>query len=140
MSSSYDIDDFLYTPSTDPFAKFPNIGDTITGIIHEEPYMTNQFDSNGEVRVFDDGNPMKMLIIPLSTMNGNVLLPVKGSVIPESKSMRAAVTAALREAKAKLEVGGKLTIVYIGDGEPPRPGFNAPKQYRAVYQPKAMVR
>jgi hypothetical protein len=132
---SPDVHEFLSGPAV-PYAKFPLIGDTVSGRVVDEPFMADQLDMNGEVRVYDDGNPMRMLVVPLVTDDGErVNLAVKGSVDPASKSMRAAVASALTEANARLQLGGRLIVVYIGDGDPPRPGFHAPKQYRAMYEP-----
>ena len=133
-STRNEVDDFLGGPGLF-FARFPDIGDTVSGVVCRQPYVTEQVDMNGDVKRYEDGNPMKMLVVPIEVEDGReVCLAVKGSLDPASKSMRAAITAALNEADARLQVGGRLTVVYIGDGEPARPGFFAPKQYRASYE------
>jgi hypothetical protein len=38
---------------------------------------------------------------------------------------------------AKIEVGGTLAVRYNSDGEPPKKGLNAPKEYKAKYEPPA---
>jgi hypothetical protein len=50
-------------------------------------------------------------------------------------NMRTAVAAAVRKARAKLEVGGTLTVTYVSDGEQKTRGHNPPKIYSAVYTP-----
>lgn len=131
MTSS--ADDFLNGPLL-PFARFPQIGDTVVGIITDEPYVTEQTDINGMTRTYDDGNPMLMLAVHLDTVDGPRLLQVKGSLAPESRSMRAAVAQASRVANTRLQVGGRLAVTYIGNGAPHAPGMHPPKQYRAHYE------
>ena len=123
-----------------PSAKFPTKGTQVSGTITEEPVMQEQRDLDGRVRTWDDGNPMMQMKVVLSTEehdsgleddNGDRALYVKGK-------MKTAVADAVRAAGASgLAVGGTLTVEYIGDGEPSGKGRNAPKLYRATYQPPA---
>lgn len=131
---SSEISEFLNGPSL-PYARFPQHGDTVMGIVSEPPRMCVQTDINGDERYYDDGNPMMMLGVVLDTEHGPCLLQVKGSSIPASRSMRASVAAACRAAGRDLEVGGRLIVTYVSDGEPPKPGYHAPKQYRVKYEP-----
>src|SRR5690606_655785 len=51
--------------------------------------------------------------------------------------MEKAIKAAIRASKATRDqiVGGTLAVVRDPDGDPPKPGLNAPKQYRAQFKP-----
>ena len=130
----FEADAFLSGPTV-PYARFPNIGVTVTGIVADEPRVVDQVDINGIPRRWDDGNKMVMLAVHLETDDGLVLLPVKGSKAPESRSMRAAVSAAITASGADgLRVGGRLRVTYIGDGKPHKPGMTPPKLYRATYE------
>jgi hypothetical protein len=145
---SNESQDFLFGGGV-PSAKFPEIGATVTGTITEEPRLDEQRDLEGEVKTWSNGDTMKMLVVTLATTDrdpdiedddGLRRLYVKGSKDPKSKSMTAAIGAAVRKAKANgLEVGGRLTIRYSGDGEQERKGFNAPKQYDATYEPPSVA-
>jgi len=127
-------------------ASFDTIGTTHTGTIIEPPRVENQTDiKTGEVKTFDNGDPRRQMVVVLQTDerdpsveddDGVRRLYVKGSPKPESQSMTAAIGAAVKAAKANgLEVGGKLTVTYIGDGPQTERGLSAPKQYAAAYVP-----
>lgn len=143
-----EANDFLLGSAV-PSAKFPEIGTTVSGVITEEPTVQDQRDLDGEVKVWDNGDPMKMLVVTLQTKDrdpeitdddGVRRLYVKGSKNPESKSMTAALSAAVRKAKAKgLEIGGTITVKYVSDGKQDKKGFNAPKQFEAVYVPPSVA-
>ena len=61
-------------------------------------------------------------------------LYVRGSRDPASQSLHAAVAIAVQAAGVKgLEVGGTLTVRYVGDGVARTRGFNPPKKYIAKY-------
>jgi len=85
--------------------------------------------------VWDDGRPRQQLRVVLATDlrdgdddNGHRAIYVKGN-------MQAAVRDAIKAAGAsKIEVGGTLAVRYVGDGEPPKRGLNAPKEYKAKYE------
>ena len=130
-------------------ASFDTIGTTHTGTIIEPPRVENQTDiKTGEVKTFDNGDPRKQMVIVLQTDerdpsveddDGVRRLYVKGSPKPESKSLTAAIGAAVKAAKANgLEVGGRLTVTYVGDGPQEQRGFNPPKQYAAAYEPPSV--
>jgi hypothetical protein len=51
-------------------------------------------------------------------------------------NMLSAVRTAVRAAGATgLDVGGRLSVTYTGDGQPKRRGGKAPKEYTAAYAP-----
>jgi hypothetical protein len=140
---SNEANDFLMGSAV-PSAKFPVVGTTVTGVITEDPAVVDQKDLDGNVKTWDNGDPQKMLVVTLQTADrdpeitdddGMRKLYVKGSKNPESKSMTAALSAAVKKARAKgLEIGGKVTVTYVGDGKQDKKGFNPPKQFEAVYE------
>ena len=118
-------------------AKFPAIGTSVSGQIVKEPEVTQQTEfGTGRPLTWDDGRPRLQLVVTLQTDerdpsdpddDGKRVLYVKG------KSMTNAVRDAVRKAGANgLEVGGTLTVTYVGDGKAER-GM-PPKLYSAVYQ------
>lgn len=117
-------------------AKFESINDSVTGTIVEEPEVRQQTDlDTGLPKTWPDGRPMMQLVVTLQTElhedaddDGLRRVYVKG------KSLTEAVRDAVRKAGAKgLEVGGRLQVVYVGDGEVKKRGFNPPKLYLAQY-------
>lgn len=122
-------------------ASFPEPGTTVTGTIADPPEVRQQTSMNGDPLTWDNGDPRLQLVVSLKTQqredpddDGIRKLYVKGSKDPKSKSLHAAVAAAVAEAGAKgLEVGGTLSVTYTGDGVASQRGFNPPKQYQARY-------
>lgn len=134
----------MTTPTADQFlmgggvasAKFERVGDAITGTVHDAPEVRQQTDlSTGQPKFWDDGRPMMQLVVTLATSlrddpddDGLRRIYVKG------KSLTDAVREAVRKAGGKgLEVGGRLTVRYTGDGAQTKKGFNPPKLYAAEY-------
>lgn len=131
-------------------ASFHNVGDCVTGKIVTTPEVRQKTKmGTGEPEKWDNGDPKMQLVVTLATDqrdpadaddDGVRKLYVSGSKKPESKSMHAAVAAAVVASGAKgLEVGGTLTVTYTGDGVSKTAGFNPPKQYSATYVPAANV-
>ena len=120
-------------------ATFPQIGATVTGEIITEPQVQQQTDlDTGEPKAFANGDPMLQIIVVLQTGeredvddDGKRTLYIKANM---QKAIKEAVTAAKASG---LEKGGTLAVQYSSDGEPKKRGFNAPKFYRAAYQPPA---
>lgn len=122
-----------------PAAAFPTIGTVVEGEIVEPPRVEQQRDlTSGEAKYWADGSPMLQLRVVIQTGqidtsilddDGRRTLYVRGAMLK-------AVRQAVRAARAKgLEVGGRLTVTYSGDGEPTKRGFNPPKLYVADYTP-----
>jgi len=121
-----------------PGVKFTNIGDSVSGIVTDEPKVQPQFKYNkpGEVETWPSGDPIEQLLIPLYTQlrdpaieddDGQRTLYVKGN----GRALREALKEAISAAGARgAEIGGVLTVQYSGgkgvEGDP--------KQYRAQYQ------
>jgi hypothetical protein len=119
-------------------AKFPTIGTSVTGTICRQPEVQQQTDvTTGELKFWpSDNKPMQQLQVVLQTTeqddpddDGQRAIYVKGK-------MQAAVRDAVRKSGAKgLEVGGALTVTFVGEGESPKRGMNPPKLYSASYTP-----
>ena len=134
---STNANDFLFGSST-ASAKFPTIGTTVTGTIAITPTVEQQRDLDGNPKSWESGDPMMQLIVTLQTAeldnsvaddDGRRRLYVKG------KSLTDAVRNAVKSSGSKgLEVGGTLSVTYIGDGEQTKRGYSAPKLYSATYQ------
>lgn len=117
-------------------AKFSTIGDTVTGTIAEAPEVKQQTDlKDGAPLVWPSGDPKMQLVVTLQTEtrddaddDGKRRLYIKG------KSLTDATREAVKAVGAKgLEIGGTLTVTYVGDGEASQRGFNPPKLYKASY-------
>lgn len=130
-----DPNDFLLSSGVPSF-KFTNHGDTVKGpIVTLDMQQQRKFDTQ-ELMVWDDGRPRMQLRSVLATDahdddddNGHRAIYIKGN-------MQAAVRDAVKAAGAtKIEVGGILTVRYTGDGPPPKKGLNAPKEFKAKYEP-----
>lgn len=125
-------------------AKFENPGDAVKGTVVSTE-MAQQTDMEGKPRTWDDGSPRMQLVVTLQTDerapddaddDGIRKLYVKGGT--KIASTQKAVADAVRAAGAtQLEVGGTLAVEFTGLGQPSKPGYSAPKLYRAAYKPPA---
>lgn len=132
---------------------FPTIGTVRTGVITEVPEVRQQNDPDtNQPKTWDNGDPVWQIVVTVATDerspeiendDGIRYFYIAGSKRPESLSMHVAVANAVRAAGVEgLEVGGRLTIKYIGDGpkSPNAPRVaKAPKQYSATYVSAANV-
>ncbi|MGH3381345.1 MAG: hypothetical protein ACRDP6_42100 [Actinoallomurus sp.] len=129
-----EIDDFMGGGVTS--AKFPDPGTTVSGVIVDEPRVTQQRDfDSGAPKTWDDGSPMKQLVVHVQTDERDPEIPDDDGVraFYIKSNMKKAVQTALTKAKAKLAVGGTLAITYTHDGENKRGKGSPPKMYAAVY-------
>lgn len=129
-------DDFLMGSGI-PSAKFPSIGSSVTGTVAKEPELMQQtdFDTN-EALTWPDGRPRMQARVVLSTEERDQEIADDDGTraIYVKANLQKAVASAVRGAGAKrLEVGGKLTITYTGDGEK-QGKKNPPKLYSAKYE------
>lgn len=138
-----DANDFLFGGGT-PSAKFPQIGATVSGII-AGARKTQQTDFKTKLpKTFTNGDPMMQLVVTLTGTgqydptipndDGTRAVYIKGAQMTDA--VRTAVTQA---GAAGLDVGGRLTLQYVGDGVPSEPGLNPPKHYAVAYQPPSPV-
>lgn len=132
-----DPNDFLLSTGIPSF-KFENHGDIAKGPIVSLDMQQQRDFNTGVGLTWDNGDPKQQLRVVLATDqrdndqdNGQRAIYVKGQ-------MQQAVRDAIKKAGAqKIEVGGTLAVRYDSDGEPPKKGLNAPKQYVAKYEPPA---
>lgn len=123
-------------------AKFDAVGDTITGIITATDVTAQTDIGTGKILTWDDGSTRMQLVVTLQTDlrddeddDGLRKLYVKGSKKAGSQSLHDAVATAVRSVGARsLEIGGKLTVSYIGDEPAKTRGFNDRKLYSGSYQ------
>lgn len=132
-----DPNDFLLGTGVPSF-KFEKHGDKAEGPIVSLDMQQQRDFTSGLGLSWDNGDPKMQLRVVLATDqrtddndNGHRVIYVKGQ-------MQQAVRDAIKKAGAqKIEVGGILAVRYDSDGEPPKKGLNAPKQYAAKYEPPA---
>lgn len=134
-----DPNDFLLATGVPSF-KFEKHGDTFKGPIVSLDMQQQKDFTSGALLTWDDGKPKLQLRIVATTDtrdperdddDGQRAIYVKGQ-------MQQAIRDAIKTAGAqKIEVGGVLAVRYDGDGDPPKKGLNAPKLYRAKYEPPA---
>lgn len=142
MSTTNDSAAFIANGGAKYFA-FREIGTTITGTICEEPVTRQQTDpaNPGTLLFWPDGNPKTVLVITLQTDLRGVDPSDDGrrSVWAQNPGgIRNALIKAVRDAGAKqLDIGGKLTVAYTGDGDRRHAHHNPPKIYSVSYVPPA---
>jgi len=137
MANKDDSSQFLFGSATSS-AKFPTVGTTVSGTITDRPTQSQQTDpADGSLKEWSNGQPMLQLIVKLQTGNPDLNDPDDDGVralYVKGKNLTAAIRDAVKKAGAKsLEVGGKLSVTYTGDGEKTNKAFNAPKEYSATY-------
>lgn len=133
MTIADDALDYL-SRSGAPAFKFENIGDTARGkVVAAEKRQQTDYGT-GAPKFYDNGDPMWEVVITVDTGvddgNGET-----GRRVFARGALLKAIREALRDAAAKLEVGGELVVRYTEDGEPSKKGFNAPKLFKAKYTP-----
>lgn len=127
----------LFFGDSSKSAKFDTIGETVGGPITHigEARQQTEFGS-GKPLTWDDGSPRMQLPVTVQTSlrdatdpndDGKRTFYVKGE-------MKKAIGNALRQANAKMAIGGVLTVTYTGDE--PTKGFPK-KLYSATYTPPA---
>lgn len=130
-----DANAFLMTPSS-RVAQFKNIGDSITGVIDSMQVVQQTDRQTGVPMTWNDGSPRNQLLVVLYT-NERVDEEDEGARrVYIRGQMKNAVQAAVRAAgRSGLGIGDTLSIQYYANGEP-SPGYDAPKLYRATYEPR----
>lgn len=135
------VDPLMEGAGGPPGVKFPNIGDSVAGVVVEVKERDDVDMDTNEVKKWPDGNPVKVYVMILDTDGtdeGLVSLWVRGNMV---KAIRDAVTAA----GLKSSIGQKLTVQHHALGDAKKAGFNKPKLFRAkveaapIRQPPAAV-
>jgi hypothetical protein len=124
---------------------FDKIGDSVTGtIVDVEEMQQHDFDNPGQLAYWPDGKPKMMHAVTLQTElhddaddDGLRSIYLRGSRKAESKSLLAAVIAAVRATTGStaIDKGGTLTVTFVGEVPPTQRGRNPAKQYDATYRP-----
>lgn len=138
MTATDSVNDFLLSGGV-PAAKFPAIGTTVKGTIVSSE-VTQQTDyATGAPKTYDDGSPMKQVVITLQTDERDATVDGDEGLrkLYVRGQMTAALRDALRQAQAKLEIGGTLAVQYSSDKPSEKRGFNPMKVYTAQYRPPA---
>lgn len=122
-----------------PSAKFDGIGVSVTGVI-EDIVASQQTDfTTGEPKFWPNGDKMMQVVVTLATDQRDPSITEDDGlrkIYVKGKSLTGAVRDAVRKAGAKgLDVGGRLTVTYTGDGPQEKRGINPPKLYAADYTP-----
>ncbi len=122
-----------------PSVPFEHVGTTITMRITSPPQKRAVTDpATGEVKTFQNGDPIYQVTVGVATGlrdpsnpddNGDRTLFVK------NKMLGAIREAVKRVGATGLEVGGTLTVSFIGEEPPKQRGLNPTKHYSAQYQP-----
>lgn len=118
--------------STAAAVKFPEIGSMVDGTIVSGSERQQTEYGTGEPITWPNGEPKMEYPIVLDTEDGEVTLYAKNQLWV---AVRDAIKAG--SPNGLPEVGGRLQVKYIADGEPSKPGFNPPKVYKAKYEPPA---
>jgi hypothetical protein len=106
--------------------KFPNLGDTVTGVVTAID-QRDDTKPDGEVKRWPDGKPMAVFIFTLDTDDGPQALWVRGNMVTAIREAAAA-------AGLKTVIGSELTIKHHDLGEE-RKGFARAKLFKAKFGP-----
>lgn len=115
-------------------------GTVVGGPITEIGNETQQRDiKDGQPSFWPDGNPKMMLPITVQTELRDPSDPTDDGqrTFWVAGNLKKAIGLALRQAGAKLAVGGVLTVTFTGYGEAKQAGFNKPRLFTATYVPPA---
>lgn len=115
-------------------AKFPTIGTTITGTITavHPPEPQRDFETGQDI----PGKTQVRIDLATELRDPEIDFDDGARTLYIRGWMTGAIGEALRKAGAKEPtVGATLTVTYVADGAPTRPGLRGPKKYTAVYTP-----
>lgn len=122
---------------------FPEIGTKHEGRITAVEMGVQRDLQTGKPKLWDDGTPMKQMIVTLQTEARDPEVENDDGVrklYVGSKGMREALAAAVKlTGSGGIAIGGTLGIKYARDGEQPKKGFNPPKEYVAKYEPPTVA-
>lgn len=128
--------------TTDPFAvyeKTPSvsfkdmpIGTTYTGTVVEAPQIVQSRDfDTGDPEFWPDGNK-KLSVVTMLEINGEH----RGLWAGKPSAMFRAMADAQQAAGAQIQVGGTLTVTFVGEQpNEKKPHLNPQKLYKVTYQP-----
>lgn len=132
-----EADDFLMGGA--PSASFLDIGDKCVGtILSYEKVQQRDFDT-GQPAVWDDGSPRWQVVFTVQTEENDPELEHDDGRrrVYAKGQMLSAIRDAVKAAGVRGDlVGGKLGVVYAGNGEAKRRGAAPPKQFTAKFEPR----
>ena len=109
-------------------AKFPSVGFTVEGTVTAAVVKQQTDYDDGTLLTWDDGSPKMQMIVDLKcepTFKTWETIKYTEKALPQDDGMRAlyvkgnlqrALQAALRQASAKFEIGGRIKVTRIPDG------------------------
>ncbi|MEV1177905.1 hypothetical protein AB0J09_56905, partial [Nonomuraea sp. NPDC049784] len=121
-----------------PTASFLTVGTKVSGYVLRdmEELTQREYDTRKEMH-FDNGDPITMFLIVLATSERRDDIPNDlgmRALYLDSRNKKRAVRDAVRRAGGTgIGVGGHLTVTYVGDEQPARPGGIGAKIYTAEY-------
>ena len=147
MTERDEINDFLMGNGAKAFP-FEELGATVKGQIVDMKKQQQTDMQTKKPAYWDNGDPKMMLQVVLQTdlrddeedeglravyLRGGNPTAIKGK---GTSGLVAVKDAVKRSGTTKgIEIGGKLTLQFSGEGQAPNKGFNAPKLYQASYEP-----
>jgi hypothetical protein len=126
-----------------PYAKFERLGETFAGTISRVSRQQQTEFGTRTPAVWANGDPKMQLVVELTLEDGErCTLYASGgnfkAATGEGESMEKAIAlAAMRAGADTIEPGARLAVKFTGQGEPTKPGLNAPRLFTAQYQPPA---
>ena len=123
-------DDFMSGGDSLPAIKFPNVGDTASGVVCDVRKLEDR-TPDGTVKTWSNGDPMHVFVFDLDTDgdgDADASLWVRGNMVT-------ALRGALAEAGLKPSDRPKITVKFAELGEPSRKGYSAPKLFKAKAEP-----
>ncbi len=132
MSIDTEANDLL-NQSGAPSVKFPTVGDKVKGTIVAAK-KSQQTTPDGELKTFDNGDPMWQVVITLQTeeLDPSITDDTGERRLFAKGQMLTAIREALKTAgMSGLEVGATLAVQYTGDGERKNAAYSPPKLYKA---------
>jgi hypothetical protein len=122
-----------------PTCKFSKIGDVHKGKIVDCKERQQTDMDTGEPESWPDGNPKMMVVMTIQTAERDPEVDgddgTRKVYMKRPSGIYNAFIGALKTAKCKPVIGGTVAFKYIKDGVPPKKGYNAPKEFAAVYAP-----
>jgi len=114
---------------------FDKIGDQVTGTILDVAERQQTDMKTNEPAVWPNGQPKMMYTIRLQTdLQESPEDDGVRHVNLKWKSLRAFQDAVREAGQAKVQLGAKLSLKYVGDGVPTSRGQVPPKEWKAWYQ------
>lgn len=111
--------------NSSPAISFPNLGDSVTGVVVKVDERTDTFP-DGTTKTWPNGDPMKVYVFTLDTGDEERSLWVRGNMVT-------AVREASRAAGLRTVIGQQLTVQHHAVGDK-KPGKFPAKLFRAKFE------